>query len=86
VHIPSVPLVNTDEPLPKITPGFEPWLSANEAAQFLGGIHPKTLMRKARSGEVPGYLKFSRWYFLASELDRWMRQSGVICQQPIRPA
>jgi excisionase family DNA binding protein len=52
---------------------FEPLLSTEDAAQLLGGIHPKTLQRKARAGEIPGY-QFSRgWFFRASELDNWLR-------------
>lgn len=52
---------------------FEPLLAADEAAKLLGGIHPKTLMRKARNGEVPGYQISRSWFFRASELDNWLR-------------
>jgi excisionase family DNA binding protein len=52
---------------------FEPLLSADDAAKLLGGIHPKTLMRRARAGEVPGYQIARSWYFRASELDTWLR-------------
>lgn len=52
---------------------FEPLLSAVEAAKLLGGIHPKTLMRKAREGEIPGYQISRSWFFRASELDMWLR-------------
>jgi excisionase family DNA binding protein len=52
---------------------FEPLLSADQAANLLGGIHPKTLMRKARNGEVPGYQISRSWFFRASELDNWLR-------------
>ena len=32
---------------------FEPLLTVAEAALLLGGMHPKTLMRLARLGEMP---------------------------------
>jgi excisionase family DNA binding protein len=52
---------------------FEPLLDVNEAAELLGGIHPKTLMRRARAGEVPAYQISRSWFFRASELDKWLR-------------
>jgi hypothetical protein len=52
---------------------FEPLLSANDAAKLLGGVHPKTLMRRARGGEVPGYQISRAWFFRASELDSWLQ-------------
>jgi excisionase family DNA binding protein len=51
---------------------FEPLLNADEAAQLLGGIHPKTLQRWARLGVVPGYQISRSWHFRASELDRYL--------------
>jgi len=47
-------------------------LTCEEAAQFVR-VHPKTVKRMARSGELPGHFRFGRWYFYASELDCWMR-------------
>lgn len=54
---------------------FEPLLNVEEAAQLLGGIHPKTLQRQARLGVVPGYQVSRSWYFRASELDRYLRST-----------
>jgi hypothetical protein len=51
---------------------FEPLLNVDDAASLLGGIHPKTLMRRARAGEVPGYQISRSWFFRASELDTWL--------------
>jgi hypothetical protein len=53
---------------------FEPLLSAGDAAKLLGGIHPKTLMRRARVGDIPGYQISRSWFFRASELDAWLRR------------
>jgi excisionase family DNA binding protein len=51
---------------------FEPVLSDVEAAQFLGGLHPKTVQRMARRGELPGYRIGRYWRFRASELSAWL--------------
>jgi hypothetical protein len=51
---------------------FEPLLRVEEAALLLGGMHPKTLMRFARLGEVPA-VKIGRcWFFRASALNLWI--------------
>ena len=47
-------------------------LTCEEAARFVR-VHPKTVKRLARNGELPGHFRFGRWYFYASELDCWMR-------------
>jgi hypothetical protein len=53
-------------------PHNEPWIDSRTAgARF--GRHYKTLELKARKGLLPAYKKFNRWYFLASELDAWLR-------------
>ena len=51
---------------------FEPLLDSREAAALLL-MHHKTLERKARKGEVPGYQIAGRWCFRVSELDRWLK-------------
>jgi excisionase family DNA binding protein len=57
---------------------FEPLLSAEQAAVLLGHIHPKTLMRWARSGEIPGFQIGRGWFFRASQLNDWLLTSGKI--------
>jgi len=47
-------------------------LTCDEAAALVR-VHPKTVKRMARSGELPGHFRFGRWFFYTSELDRWMR-------------
>jgi excisionase family DNA binding protein len=54
------------------TPLFEPLLDSREAAALLH-MHHKTLERKARESEIPGYQIAGRWYFRATELDAWLR-------------
>jgi excisionase family DNA binding protein len=47
-------------------------LTCEEAAAFVR-VHPKTVKRMARTGELPGHFRFGGWFFYASELDCWMR-------------
>ena len=47
-------------------------LTCEEAAGLIR-VHPKTVKRMARGGELPGHFRFGRWFFYASELDSWMR-------------
>ena len=65
--------------------GFEPLLHVEEAAKLLGGMHPKTLMRFARAGEVPAVKLGRFWFFRASSLNRWIELSSnepsVPCQK-----
>jgi excisionase family DNA binding protein len=50
----------------------EPLLNDAEAAAFLGGLHPKTVQRMARRGEIPHY-RVGRYYrYRASELNDWL--------------
>jgi len=55
------------------SPLLEPLLDDERAAQFLGGIHHKTLQRMARNGEVPAYRVGRFWRYRASELSDWLR-------------
>lgn len=63
---------------------FESLLDSFEAAKLLG-IHPKTLQRMARNGEVPGIRVGKFWRFRASLLDAWVR-SAVESEYPVRIA
>jgi excisionase family DNA binding protein len=49
---------------------FEPLLDSNEAAQLLK-VHPKTLQRMARRGEIPSIQIGKLWRFRGSELNAW---------------
>ena len=50
---------------------FEPLLDSMEAAQLLR-IHPKTLQRMARRGEITGIQIGKLWRFRASALNEWL--------------
>ncbi len=65
---------------------FEPLLDDVEAAGLLG-IHPKTLQRLARVGEIPAHRIGRFWRYRASELDSWLNSSVGVVQsnrQPVR--
>ena len=51
---------------------FEPLLDSQQAAELMH-VHPETVKRRARRGEVPG-LKFGKvWRFRASGLEAYIR-------------
>lgn len=68
---------------------FEPLLDDEQAAELLG-IHPETLQRLARVGEIPAHRVGRFWRYRASELDAWLREpmnsSGGIVQSNCQPA
>ncbi len=81
----------TNIPLARLKPQSMPDLSAlkrpwttQEAADFLQ-IHPRTITRMAKSGELPAFRIGTHWRFRPSDLDDWMR-SKVSCTQlnPVR--
>jgi len=53
--------------------GFEPLLDSEEAAALLK-IHPKTLQKLARNGEVAAIHIGKLWRFRASALDQWVKK------------
>ena len=63
---------------------FEPLLNDSEAAKFLGGLHPKTVQRMARRGEIPHYRVGKYYRYRASQLNDWLvlnshRQIKPVC-------
>jgi excisionase family DNA binding protein len=50
---------------------FEPLLSDTKVSKLLG-LHPKTVARMARRGELPAIRIGRYWRFRASELDAWL--------------
>lgn len=63
---------------------FEPLLNDSQAAQLLGGMHPKTLQRMARTQQVPAHKIGRFWYFRASELDKWLNGALDSACQSVR--
>ena len=61
------------------------FLNAEEAAEFLGGLNARTVVRWAREGYLPAFPigegKRRLWRFLQDDLEAWMmarRQGGQI--------
>jgi excisionase family DNA binding protein len=50
---------------------FEPLLDSTQAAQLLR-IHPKTLQKMARRGDIHGTHVGKLWRFRASDLNDWI--------------
>jgi excisionase family DNA binding protein len=56
----------------KATDIFEPLLDSQQAAELMH-VHPETVKRRARRGEIPG-MKFGKvWRFRASGLEAYIR-------------
>jgi excisionase family DNA binding protein len=53
--------------------GFEPLLDSTEAAALLK-IHPKTLQKMARKGEMAAIQIGRLWRFRASTLNNWLEK------------
>jgi excisionase family DNA binding protein len=56
---------------------------SEQTARYLK-IHPRTVVRKARAGEIPGFQIGNQWRFRPSDLDQWM-DSLVISHQNESP-
>jgi len=52
---------------------FEPLLDSSEAAALLK-IHPKTLQKMARNGEITAIQIGKLWRFRASALNEWLEK------------
>lgn len=55
-----------------ITGTIEPVWNCTDAARFLR-LHPKTVKRLARLGQIPGRQVGRRWFFRPSDLDAMLR-------------
>lgn len=60
------------KPPASVTP--EPLIDSEKAAAIIG-IHPKTLQRMARSGEIKAVHVGKLWRFRASAIEAWINQS-----------
>jgi excisionase family DNA binding protein len=55
---------------------LQPVWDCIEAGAFLR-LHPKTIKRLARAGDLPAMRIGNRWRFRPDELDTWMRSKVV---------
>jgi excisionase family DNA binding protein len=65
-------------------PQFERFLDSREAAALLQ-IHPKTLQRLARKGEIRGMRIGKLWRFRTSDLDAWVHLQLKLTSYSYRP-
>jgi len=63
---------------------FERFLDSREAAALLQ-IHPKTLQRLARKGEIRAMRIGKLWRFRTSDLDAWVDLRLKLGSYPYRP-
>jgi excisionase family DNA binding protein len=64
---------------------FEPLLDDVQVAALLK-VHPKTVQKMARNGELPAIRVGRYWRFLASALSSWIQQSMVKSLSPVAHA
>jgi len=58
--------------------------TAKEAAKFLQ-VHDRTVTRKAKVGEIPGFQIGRCWRFVPEDLRRWAREQSSKSQLSPRP-
>jgi excisionase family DNA binding protein len=68
----QVPTIHPEQP-PRVGAIFDQLLNTEEAAMLLR-IHPKTLQRMARKGEIPALQVGKLWRFSASALLSWQEE------------
>jgi excisionase family DNA binding protein len=60
---------------------WEPLRTPDEAAAYLR-IHPKTAIRRARKGQLPGFRLGKHWRFRQSDLEAWVAAQVKSSGQP----
>jgi excisionase family DNA binding protein len=71
-------------PVTQPVPHFERFLDSHQAAELLQ-IHPKTLQRLARKGEIRAMRIGKLWRFRTSDLDAWVDLRLKLGSYPYRP-
>jgi excisionase family DNA binding protein len=65
--------LNGGNPPARTSSNPEPLIDSEKAAAIIG-IHPKTLQKMARSGEIRGVHVGKLWRFRASSIEEWINQ------------
>lgn len=80
-----MPIIQQIPTPPTSLESFEPYVSAETAARYLE-IKPKTLLEKARKGQIPAYPWGDgirkTWRFKISQLDEWMKSRVHLVYRP----
>ena len=71
------------ENITNIGHNFEPIWDSTEAARYLR-IHPRTLTRMARRGEIPAIAIGRLWRFRRVDLDAWLKNRVSSVSYPCR--
>jgi excisionase family DNA binding protein len=61
---------------PIFGPSAQPLLNSSQAAQFLG-VHPRTLQRMVRRGEITGVRVGKLWRFVPSSIRDWVQEHNI---------
>jgi excisionase family DNA binding protein len=70
------PVVSERASGPIFGPSAQPLLNSGQAAQFLG-VHPTTLQRMARRGEITGVRVGKLWRFVPSSIRDWVQDRNI---------
>jgi excisionase family DNA binding protein len=60
---------------------FEPLMNSTEAAKLLR-VHPATLQRMARAGQLPRVKVGKLWRFSTTQLDAWVASATTCGRKP----
>lgn len=63
-----------------------PWMSADDAVEYLGFPSRKALYQAVRRGQVPAHRLGRRLRFSRPELDAVLRRSRTLLVEDVRPA
>lgn len=58
--------------------GSETLMTSLQAAQLLG-VHPRTLQRMVRRGEINGVRVGKLWRFVPSAIRDWVQEHNIAC-------
>jgi excisionase family DNA binding protein len=82
-------MANSDSMTVSLNSGFERFLDAHEAADYLGGLNSRTVTRWAREGYLPSYSigegKRVLWRFRKGDLEAWLLARGSR-RDPVGPS
>ena len=70
------PVVSERATGPIFGPSAQPLLNSSQAARFLG-VHPRTLQRMARRGEITGVRVGKLWRFVPSSIRDWVQDHNI---------
>jgi excisionase family DNA binding protein len=94
IDVPNVSPSKTNTPgihKKSLQTGRQRFVNSLEAAEFLGGLNPRTVTRWAREGYLPAYAigegKRRVWRFLEQDLEGWLlsRKTGLPSDPPTVP-